>query len=69
MQANINVSNATIAANEANVRRYLDLQGFKKVFAPFQGMITARNVEVGSLINAAAAQTRAVRSVPTLRAL
>ena len=52
MQANINVAKATIAANEANVRRFLKLQGFKKVFAPFAGIITARNVEVGSLVNA-----------------
>lgn len=52
MQANINVAKATIAANEANVRRFLKLQGFKKVFAPFVGIITARNVEVGSLVNA-----------------
>lgn len=52
MQANINVANATIAANEANVRRFVKLQGFKRVFAPFAGIITARNVEVGSLISA-----------------
>jgi multidrug efflux system membrane fusion protein len=52
MQANINASKATIAANQANVQRFRDLQGFKQVFAPFPGIITARNVEVGSLINA-----------------
>ena len=52
MQANISVAKATIAANEANVRRFVNLQGFKKVLAPFVGIITARNVEVGSLINA-----------------
>lgn len=51
MQANINMAKATIAANEANARRFQNLQGFKKVFAPFAGIITARNVEVGSLIN------------------
>jgi multidrug efflux system membrane fusion protein len=52
MQANINASKATIAANEANVRRFQQMQGFNKVFAPFAGIITARNVEVGSLISA-----------------
>jgi multidrug efflux pump subunit AcrA (membrane-fusion protein) len=52
MQANINVSKATIAANEANVRRFQKMQGFNKVLAPFAGIITARNVEVGSLISA-----------------
>jgi multidrug efflux pump subunit AcrA (membrane-fusion protein) len=54
MQANINMAKATIAANEANVRRFLNLQGFKKVLAPFAGIITARNVEIGSLINVGA---------------
>jgi multidrug efflux pump subunit AcrA (membrane-fusion protein) len=57
MQANINVAKATIAANEANVQRFVKLQGFKKVFAPFVGIITARNVEVGSLINAGGGTT------------
>jgi multidrug efflux pump subunit AcrA (membrane-fusion protein) len=52
MQANINTSKAVIAANVANVRRFQEMQGFNKVFAPFAGIITARNVEVGSLISA-----------------
>ncbi len=53
MQANINAAKATIASNEANVRSLKALQGFQKVFSPFAGIITARNVEVGSLINPA----------------
>ena len=51
MQANINAAKASIASNEANVRSLKALQGFQKVFSPFAGVITARNVEVGSLIN------------------
>jgi multidrug efflux pump subunit AcrA (membrane-fusion protein) len=51
-RANINATRATITANEANVQRLVYLQGFKRVTAPFVGIITARNVEVGSLINA-----------------
>jgi multidrug efflux system membrane fusion protein len=51
MQANINAANATIASNEANVRSLKALQGFQKVFSPFAGVITARNIEVGSLIS------------------
>jgi multidrug efflux system membrane fusion protein len=50
-QANINAAKAAIASNEANVRSLKALQGFQKVFSPFAGIITARNVEVGSLIN------------------
>jgi multidrug efflux pump subunit AcrA (membrane-fusion protein) len=51
MQANINAAKAAIASSEANVRSLKALQGFQKVFSPFAGIITARNVEVGSLIS------------------
>jgi multidrug efflux pump subunit AcrA (membrane-fusion protein) len=51
MQANINSAKALIASNEANVRSLKALQGFQKVFSPFAGVITARNIEVGSLIS------------------
>ena len=51
MQANINAAKAAIASNEANVRSLKALQGFQKVFSPFSGVITARNIEVGSLIS------------------
>ena len=51
MKANINAAKAMIGSNEANVRSLKALQGFQKVFSPFSGIITARNVEVGSLIN------------------
>jgi multidrug efflux pump subunit AcrA (membrane-fusion protein) len=51
MQANINSAKAAIASNEANVRSLKALQGFQKVYSPFAGVITARNVEVGSLIS------------------
>lgn len=51
MQANINAAKAMIRSNEANVRSLKALKGFQKVFSPFAGVITARNIEVGSLIN------------------
>ena len=51
MQANINAAKATIASNEANVRSLQALQGFQRVYSPFAGVITARNIEVGSLIS------------------
>ena len=43
---------ANLAAAEANVRRLEQLEGFKKVYAPFSGVITRRNVDPGALINA-----------------
>jgi RND family efflux transporter MFP subunit len=35
-----------------NVHRLQDLEGFKRVLAPFNGIVTARNTDVGNLINA-----------------
>src|SRR5438128_3942029 len=43
---------ATVNADEANVHRLLELQSFQKVYAPFDGVITVRNVDPGSLISA-----------------
>jgi RND family efflux transporter MFP subunit len=37
---------------EQNVARLRDLESFKRVEAPFDGVVTARNTDVGSLINA-----------------
>ncbi|HEX7435663.1 MAG TPA: efflux RND transporter periplasmic adaptor subunit, partial [Caldimonas sp.] len=43
---------ANLAAAEANVQRLRQLEGFKRVVAPFAGVITRRNVDVGDLIDA-----------------
>jgi RND family efflux transporter MFP subunit len=43
---------ADLAAAEANVLRLRSLQSFNKVTAPFDGVVTRRNVDVGDLINA-----------------
>jgi RND family efflux transporter MFP subunit len=48
----VDAGRATVNADEANVRRLLELQSFQKVYAPFDGVITARNVDPGSLISA-----------------
>ena len=45
---------ANLAAADANVRRLEQLENFKKVYAPFSGVITKRNVDPGALINAGA---------------
>ena len=37
-----------------NVRRLEEMQAFQKVYAPFDGVITARNIDIGALINAGA---------------
>jgi RND family efflux transporter MFP subunit len=42
---------ANLAAADANVQRLRQLEGFKRVVAPFAGVITRRNVDVGDLID------------------
>lgn len=42
---------ATVQANEFNVKRLEELQSFEKIYAPFDGVITARNTDIGSLID------------------
>jgi RND family efflux transporter MFP subunit len=42
---------AIVDADTANVRHYEDLVGFERVYAPFDGVIAARNTDIGDLIN------------------
>lgn len=44
-------SQANLAAAEANMQRLRQLEEFKRVVAPFAGVITRRNVDVGDLID------------------
>ncbi len=48
---------AAVAAMEQNVRRIEEIESFQKVYAPFDGVITARNTDVGALIDAGANTT------------
>jgi RND family efflux transporter MFP subunit len=50
--ANINAAEAGLKSRQANVERLTQLQGFERVVAPFDGVITARNIEVGDLVSA-----------------
>jgi RND family efflux transporter MFP subunit len=43
---------AVMDANEANVRQLEAMQSFKQIVAPFDGIVTARNTDIGALINA-----------------
>jgi RND family efflux transporter MFP subunit len=42
---------AMVASAESNVRRLEQLQSFEKIYAPFDGVITARNTDIGHLID------------------
>jgi RND family efflux transporter MFP subunit len=50
--ADLNVAQAAIEAEQANIRRLTDLQQFSKVLAPFAGTITSRTIDRGSLVTA-----------------
>jgi RND family efflux transporter MFP subunit len=45
---------AIVQSNEGNVARLEQLQSYEKVYAPFDGIITARNTDIGALIDAGA---------------
>jgi RND family efflux transporter MFP subunit len=50
--ATLKQAQADLAAADANVSRLRALQGFNRVVAPFDGVVTRRNVDVGDLVNA-----------------
>ena len=43
---------ASVEAAQANVRRLQQLQSFEHIYAPFSGVVTARNTDIGALIDA-----------------
>jgi RND family efflux transporter MFP subunit len=47
-----NANKAIVEANQANVKELETLQSFEKIYAPFDGIVTARNTDIGDLINA-----------------
>jgi RND family efflux transporter MFP subunit len=50
--ADATAKNAVMDATAANVRQLEALQSFKQLVAPFDGVVTARNTDIGALINA-----------------
>jgi len=46
-----NADKATVEADKAAVEQYTALVSFEKIYAPFDGVITARNTDIGDLIN------------------
>jgi RND family efflux transporter MFP subunit len=67
----VNQATATAAAvksAEANVERLRQLQSFEKVYAPFDGVITARNIDTGQLIDPGAGKELFhLQAIQTLR--
>ncbi len=52
-----NANKAIVDANQANVKQLQALQSFEKIYAPFDGVVTARNTDIGDLINSGSSST------------
>src|SRR6185437_6575767 len=66
-EANINAAQQNVGASEANLRRLSEMQGFKKVRAPYDGVITVRAVDTGALINTGSTLLFRIAQTNTLR--
>lgn len=51
-ESNVAAARSSIEGNRENLNRLVVLQGYEQVIAPFSGVVTARNVDVGTLISA-----------------
>jgi RND family efflux transporter MFP subunit len=68
--SNLSAVKAAAESSAANVRRLEELQSFEKVYAPFDGIITARNTDIGALIDAGAnTQPRELFHIAAIRTL
>ena len=56
---------ARLQAAQANLQRLRELSGFKKIVAPFDGIVTARNTDVGQLISSGGAGPELFRIADT----
>src|SRR6202051_2882981 len=64
--ADAKAKEAVVDANVANVRQLEAMQSFKALAAPFDGVVTARNVEIGQLINSGGGSGQALFEVSDL---
>jgi RND family efflux transporter MFP subunit len=60
---------AALQAAQAEVQRLEALENFKRITAPFDGVVTQRNTNIGALINAGAGQATALFSVADIHLL
>lgn len=57
--AQLEARNTQVSSAQANVRRVEQLQSFERIEAPFDGVITARNLDIGQLITSSGSTTTA----------
>jgi RND family efflux transporter MFP subunit len=61
-------TSSAVNSAQANVQRLQELQSFEKVYAPFDGVVTARNIDTGQLIDSGAAKELFhLQAIQTLR--
>jgi RND family efflux transporter MFP subunit len=61
-------TSSAVKSAQANVQRLKELQSFEKIYAPFDGVVTARNIDTGQLINEGAAnELFHLQAIQTLR--
>jgi RND family efflux transporter MFP subunit len=60
---------AKVAAAQANVGRLEAMEGFKRIVAPFEGVVTARRTDIGALINVGSATGPGLFAVADLHAM
>jgi membrane fusion protein, multidrug efflux system len=58
--AALSVAKANVVAQQAAVKRLEELTAFEEIKAPFDGVVTARNVDIGDLVNAGGNTGRAL---------
>ena len=63
--ADLTNKQAAVKSGQANVDRLEALAGYKKIIAPFDGIVTARDTDVGALINAGGGAGRRCSWSPT----
>jgi membrane fusion protein (multidrug efflux system) len=64
--AALSVAKANVVAQQAAVKRLEELTAFEEIKAPFDGIVTARNVDIGDLVNAGGNTGRALFQVADL---
>ena len=63
----IAAARSAVASSEANLGRLREMQAYKQVKAPFEGVITVRNIDTGALINAGTTLLYRIAQIGTLR--
>jgi RND family efflux transporter MFP subunit len=67
--ADLGAAGANVDAQSANVRRLQQVQGFQRVLAPFDGVVTERKVERGDLVTAGSSGARNLFTVAQAKTL